>query len=130
MEMGMVGLGKMGANMTTRLLAAGHRLLVSDRSSEAVGAMQEKGAEGAESLADLVAKLATPRAVWVMVPSGDPTESVIGELADLLDAGDIVIDGGNSNYHETKRRGAALAENTGTYGRFADAVKIINPRHE
>lgn len=105
MELAMVGLGKMGANMAQRLLEAGHRVVVTDTDPSAVERLVEKGATGAGSLSELAAQLEAPRAVWVMVPSGDPTESVITALADTLDAGDLVIDGGNSNYRETMRRG-------------------------
>ena len=108
MELGMVGLGKMGANMTTRLLTAGHDVVVTDRNPEVVRVAEDGGAVAAESLQDLVSKLSAPRAVWVMVPSGAPTESVVTERSECLDAGDIVVDGGNSNYKETMRRGQQL----------------------
>jgi len=110
MELGMVGLGKMGANMTSRLLRAGHRLVVSDRDPKAVAAAEGKGASASASLADLASKLEAPRAVWVMVPAGDPTESVVKSLADLLEPGDVVVDGGNSNYKDTVRRAETLKE--------------------
>jgi 6-phosphogluconate dehydrogenase len=110
MDIGMVGLGKMGANMTRRLLKGGHRVVVSDLSAEAVAAAVADGAVAAETIAALPGKLSAPRAVWVMVPAGGPTESVIGALAGSLSPGDIVIDGGNSNYRETQRRGELLAE--------------------
>ncbi len=108
MELGMVGLGKMGASMTTRLLTAGHDVVVTDRNPGVVRVAAEGGAVAAESLQDLVSKLSAPRAVWIMVPSGAPTESVVQELSECLDAGDIVVDGGNSNYKETMRRGQQL----------------------
>jgi 6-phosphogluconate dehydrogenase len=110
MELGMVGLGKMGANMTSRLLRAGHRLVVSDRDPKAVAAVEGKGAVASASLADLISKLEAPRAVWVMVPAGGPTESVVKSLADLLEPGDVVVDGGNSNYKDTVRRAETLKE--------------------
>ena len=110
MELGMVGLGRMGANMTTRLLRAGHRVVATDMKAEAVAEAVKDGAEGTASLDELVQKLAAPRAVWVMVPSGKPTESVVDSLAALLSRGDTVIDGGNSNYKDTIRRGRRLAE--------------------
>ena len=110
MELAMVGLGKMGANMTTRLLTAGHGVVVTDRNPEAVRVAAEGGAVAAESLQELVLELSAPRAVWVMVPSGAPTESVVQELSERLDAGDLVIDGGNSNYKETIRRGEQLKD--------------------
>jgi 6-phosphogluconate dehydrogenase len=109
MELGMVGLGKMGANMTTRLIEGGHRVVVYDRDAKAVAASATGGATGATSLEDLVARLAAPRAVWVMVPAGDPTESTIQTLSRLLARGDAIIDGGNSNYKDGMRRGAELA---------------------
>jgi 6-phosphogluconate dehydrogenase len=108
MELGMVGLGKMGANMTSRLLKGGHRLVVFDRSADAIKASAEEGAVAAQSLQDMVSQLDTPRSVWVMVPSGKPTESVITELSELLAEGDVIIDGGNSNYKNTLDRGEAL----------------------
>ena len=110
MELGMVGLGKMGANMADRLLAAGHRLVVHDLNPDAVRISGGKGALGSDSLPDLVSKLKAPRVVWVMVPAGEPAESVIAELSLLLQAGDIVVDGGNSNYKESMRRAAELEE--------------------
>ena len=109
MELGMVGLGRMGANMTTRLVRAGHRVVATDMKAEAVAEAVKDGAEGAGSLEALVQKLSAPRAVWVMVPSGKPTESVVDGLAAVLSRGDTVIDGGNSNYKDTIRRGEKLA---------------------
>jgi 6-phosphogluconate dehydrogenase len=108
MQLGMVGLGKMGANMTKRLIEHGHQLVVTDLSADAVKAAEGEGAIGASSLENLVSKLDAPRAVWVMVPSGKPTESTIMQLSDLLAQGDIIIDGGNSNYKDTMRLAAAL----------------------
>ncbi len=110
MEIGMIGLGKMGANMTKRLLRGGHRVVVSDLNKEAVEAAEADGAVGSASLDELATKLSPPRAVWVMVPAGKPTESVIEALGESLSAGDIIIDGGNSNYKDTLRRGTALQE--------------------
>jgi 6-phosphogluconate dehydrogenase len=110
MKLGMVGLGKMGGNMTTRLLGGGHEVVVSDLSEEAVAQAEDEGASGAASLADLVGQLSAPRVVWVMVPAGDPTENVLEKLGSLLADGDVVIDGGNSNYKDTIRRGKRLAE--------------------
>ncbi len=106
----MVGLGKMGANMTTRLLTAGHGVVVTDRNPEAVRVAADGGAVAAASLQELVLELSAPRAVWVMVPSGAPTESVVSELSQRLDEDDLVVDGGNSNYKETMRRGGLLKE--------------------
>jgi 6-phosphogluconate dehydrogenase len=108
MKIAMVGLGKMGANMTQRLLNGGHRVVVSDLSEEAVAAAEAEGAIGAASLADLAGRLERPRAVWVMVPAGKPTDGVISSLSELLDEGDIIIDGGNSNYRDTMRRAETL----------------------
>ena len=110
MQIAFVGLGKMGGNMVKRLRQGGHDVVVTDRSAEAVAASVKDGATGAADLADLVKKLAAPRAVWVMVPSGAPTESVLTQLAGLLSAGDVVVDGGNSNFHDSVRRGADLAK--------------------
>ena len=110
MQLGMIGLGKMGANMTRRLLSGGHDLMVFDRNPEAVAAARAYGIVGTESPEDLAGKLTAPRAVWVMVPSGEPTEQTIAHLAEVLDRGDTIIDGGNSNYKDTVRRAAWLAE--------------------
>ena len=110
MELGMVGLGRMGANMTSRLIAGGHRVVAFDRAAEPVARAVKGGARGADSLEALVEALAAPRAVWVMVPSGEPTEQTVRALGQLLASGDTIIDGGNSNYADSVRRGAALAE--------------------
>jgi len=110
MEMGMIGLGKMGSNMVRRLLAGSHRLVVYDPVSQAVEGIVEQGAVGAASIADMASKLSQPRAVWLMVPSGEPTESTINAIAAELSPGDIIIDGGNSYYKDSMRRAATLAE--------------------
>jgi 6-phosphogluconate dehydrogenase len=110
MQLGMVGLGKMGANMTTRLVRGGHQVIAFDRSPDAVKGSVANGASGATSLEDLVKQLSAPRAVWVMVPAGDPTESTVRALADLLTKGDTIIDGGNSNYKESVRRAGMVSE--------------------
>ncbi len=110
MELVMIGLGRMGANMTKRLLTGGHRIVATDRAAEAVAAAANDGAVAAASVEELKSKLSSPRAVWVMVPSGEPTEQTIQRLATLLDGGDVVIDGGNSNYKDSIRRAAKLAE--------------------
>ena len=110
MELGMIGLGRMGANMTTRLIAGGHRVVACDLSPEAVARAVQGGATGTSSAGELVAKLGAPRAVWVMVPAGEATESTLRTLADTLARGDTVIDGGNSYYQDSMRRGAVLAE--------------------
>jgi 6-phosphogluconate dehydrogenase len=108
MDIAMIGLGKMGANMATRLLRGGHRVVAFDLNEEAILAAESQGAEGARTLEEVVAKLDTPRTVWVMVPAGAPTESTVQKLGELLSPGDIVIDGGNSNYKDTMRRAADL----------------------
>ena len=110
MQLGMVGLGKMGANMTTRLVRGGHDVIAFDRSPDAVSSSVAQGAHGARSLEDLVGQLSAPRAVWVMVPAGDPTEQTVRSLTKLLAAGDTIIDGGNSNYKDSVRRGAMVGE--------------------
>jgi 6-phosphogluconate dehydrogenase len=110
MELGIIGLGKMGANMATRLLGSGHRIVVFDRNPPKVAKAVTAGADGSESLEELVSKLSTPRAVWIMLPAGDPTETFINALAKLLSSGDTVIDGGNSNYKDTIRRATELKE--------------------
>jgi 6-phosphogluconate dehydrogenase len=109
-ELGVVGLGRMGANIVRRLMRDGHRCAVYDVNEEAVEALAAEGAEGASSLAELAEKLAPPRAVWVMVPAGDITEQTVAGVAAELEAGDAVIDGGNSYYHDDIRRAAELAE--------------------
>lgn len=108
MQLGMVGLGKMGANMTKRLIEDGHDLFVTDLNPDAISAAELEGAIGAVTLDDLCRKLSAPRAVWVMVPAGAPTDSTIMTLAGLLSPGDIIIDGGNSNYKDTMRRAETL----------------------
>lgn len=111
MTIGFIGLGKMGFNMVTRLQRGGHKTVVYARTAASVDeAVKTTGATGASSLADLVSKLTAPRVVWVMVTAGGPTDQVINELAGLLSPGDLIIDGGNSNYHDTKARAARLAE--------------------
>jgi len=110
MQIAMIGLGRMGANMTTRLLEGGHDVLAFDLSEEAVAKAKSGGADGALSLEEVAQKLETPRVAWVMVPAGDPVETSVAKLGDLFEAGDIIIDGGNSNYQDTLRRGDKLAE--------------------
>src|SRR5262249_7955750 len=109
MQLGMIGLGRMGANMARRLMRGGHHCVVYDRSAEAVKGLAGEGATGSEALAQLVAALDKPRAVWVMVPAGAPTESTVDELAELLAPGDTIIDGGNSYFKDDIRRARALA---------------------
>ncbi len=110
MQLGMIGLGRMGGNMVRRLMQGGHGLFVYDRSAEAVQQMVHEGATGAASLADLVEQLDTPRAIWVMVPAGGPTDQTVNELADFMDAEDIIIDGGNSYFKDDVRRAGALTK--------------------
>jgi len=117
-QIAMIGLGRMGGNMVTRLIQGGHQVVAYDRSAAAVQSAVDHGAVGADSLQDLASKLSAPRAVWVMVPSGGPTEGTINELAGLLSPGDTIIDGGNSNWHDSMRRAAEL-EAKGL--RFVDA---------
>ena len=100
MRIGMIGLGKMGANMTERLLKGGHDVVAYDLSADALKQAAGKGAETATTLAELAGKLTAPRAAWVMVPAGAPTNDTIEELAGLFSAGDVIVDGGNSNYKE------------------------------
>jgi 6-phosphogluconate dehydrogenase len=108
MQLGMVGLGRMGANMTRRLIRNGHSLVVSDLSPDAVNKLGSEGATGSSSLEDLVAKLTPPRAVWIMVPAGGPTEATVQKLAQHLQAGDAIIDGGNSYFKDDVRRANEL----------------------
>ena len=110
MELGMIGLGRMGGNMAQRLLNGGHRVVAFDPDEDARKAAGSAGAVTATSVQDLVAKLSAPRAVWVMVPAGDITEKTINDVADALSPGDAVLDGGNSNYKDSARRAAALNE--------------------
>jgi 6-phosphogluconate dehydrogenase len=108
MRLAMVGLGRMGGNMTRRLLRDGHEVVAWDRSADAVSELAGAGAEGAKDLADLARRLEAPRLIWLMVPSGAPVDQTIEQLLPGLARGDIVVDGGNSNFHDTMRRGAAL----------------------
>jgi len=110
MEIGMIGLGRMGGNMAQRLLKGGHRVLAYDRSVEAVAAVGRSGAEAASSLEQLVDRLAEPRAVWVMVPAGQATEDTLNAIAGLLSPGDTIVDGGNANYKDSARRAKELGE--------------------
>ncbi len=110
MQLGMIGLGRMGANLVRRLLRAGQEAVVYDVNPGAVAALVAEGAVGASSLEDLAAKLDGPRAVWVMVPAGAITAKTVDAVADVLSAGDVIIDGGNSHYHDDITRAAALAE--------------------
>lgn len=108
MKLALIGLGKMGLNMAQRLLAGGHEVIVYDLNTEAVRQAETAGARGAQTLETLVAALEAPRILWLMVPAGEPTEKLINELAPRLEPGDILIDGGNSNYRDSMRRAALL----------------------
>jgi 6-phosphogluconate dehydrogenase len=110
MDIAMIGFGKMGANMVGRLLRGGHRVVANDLSEASVRSAEAAGAEGARSLYIVVAKLAAPRAMWLMVPAGNPTESTIRTLSGLLSPGDIIVDGGNSYYKDSMRQAAMLKE--------------------
>lgn len=111
MELGLCGLGKMGGNMVLRLIRDGeHRVVAEDRSPELVNEAVSAGAEGAYSLRELVEKLSPPRVIWAMVPAGDITEQVIGELSGLMEPGDTLVDGGNSYFRDTIRRAENLGE--------------------
>jgi 6-phosphogluconate dehydrogenase len=109
MQLGFVGLGKMGLNMVTRLSNAGHEIVAYDRNAEAVARAHGAGAHGVSSLEALVEELVPPRAVWVMVPAGAPTESTVAALGALLSGGDVIIDGGNTNFHDDVRRARELS---------------------
>ena len=108
MRIGIVGLGRMGSNIARRLLRAGHETVVFDHNEGAVEEVAADGAVGASSLDELVDRLPAPRTVWVMLPAGEPTEETIGRLSLRLDAGDTIIDGGNSFYKDDIRRAAEL----------------------
>ena len=109
MDVGIIGLGRMGANMARRLAQGGHRVVVNNRSRGPIDELAEEGAEAAYTVEELVQKLASPRAIWIMLPAGDVTESMIQELIPLLDKDDTIIDGGNTNWHDDRRRAAMLA---------------------
>jgi 6-phosphogluconate dehydrogenase len=109
MQLGMVGLGRMGANLVRRLMRDGHHCVVFDVNPQAVQALEAEGATGASSMADFAAKLSAPRAAWVMVPAGDITSTTIDELAALMAQGDTIIDGGNSYYRDDIARARRLA---------------------
>ena len=109
MQMGMVGLGRMGGNMTRRLLRGGHEVVVYDHSGEAVGQAEKAGASGASTLHGLVTALRPPRSVWVMVPAGDATERTVDELSGLMSPGDTVIDGGNTYFKDDVARAERLS---------------------
>lgn len=109
MQLGMIGLGRMGGNMVRRLLAGGHQCVVFDTNPNTVAALVAAGATAAQDLADLATQLVAPRTVWCMVPAGEPTEALIACLTGVLAAGDIIVDGGNSYFKDDVRRSIALA---------------------
>ena len=115
MQLGFVGLGKMGLNMVTRLIRGGHQVVAFDRSPEAVARAASAGATGTATLEAFVSALPTPRSVWIMVPAGDATESTVASLAALLTAGDTIIDGGNTRFHDDVRRAGSLAARSINY---------------
>jgi 6-phosphogluconate dehydrogenase len=108
MKLGMIGLGKMGGNMTERLMNGGHKVVAFDRTPETTARYVALGSEGADSAAAVVAKLEAPRIVWIMVPAGKPVDDMIAALLPGMSKGDVIIDGGNSNFHDTMSRGADL----------------------
>jgi len=110
MQLGVVGLGRMGANLVRRLMRDGHTCVVFDVNADAIKDLEKEGATGASSVADLVEKLSVPRAVWVMVPSGEVTGKTIKEVASHMERGDMIIDGGNSYYRDDIARAASLSE--------------------
>jgi len=108
MQIGMVGLGRMGGNIVRRLMRNGHQCVVFDQSTVSIKALADEGANGSVDLKTLVTQLEKPRAVWIMLPAGDITEQTVAQLGELFDAGDIIIDGGNSFYKDDIRRAQAL----------------------
>ena len=110
MQLGIIGLGRMGANMAERLMRGGHQVVAYDRDPAATKRVGGKGASGADSLAAVAGQLQAPRAVWIMVPSGDPVDQTIEALKPHLSSGDVILDGGNSNYKDSMRRASALKE--------------------
>jgi 6-phosphogluconate dehydrogenase len=108
MQLGMIGLGRMGANLSRRLIKHGHQVVVHDQSADTVKTLAGDGAKPADSLADVVRQLTPPRTVWVMLPAGEPTETTIAQLGDLMQPGDTVIDGGNTFWKDDLRRAKAL----------------------
>ncbi len=110
MQLGMIGLGRMGGNIVRRLMKAGHTTVVYDHSAEAVAGLAKEGAAASAGLEEFVAKLDAPRTAWVMLPAGHPTEETVMKLADLMSPGDTIIDGGNSFYKDDIRRGSKLKE--------------------
>lgn len=110
MQLAMIGLGRMGGNMAERLMRHDHKVVAFDRAEEVVAKYEKLGATGARDLESIPGSLSTPRIIWIMVPAGDPVDETIATLRPMLSPGDIIIDGGNSNFHDTMRRGRELAE--------------------
>src|ERR1700712_5189283 len=110
MELGIVGLGRMGANMARRLMRDGHKIVAYDVNPEAVAALAGEGAQGASSIQDMVSAMSAPRSVWVMVPAGEITEKTVAEVAAALESGDAIIDGGTSYYRDDIRRAKEVGE--------------------
>jgi 6-phosphogluconate dehydrogenase (decarboxylating) len=110
MQLGMIGLGRMGGSMARRLVAAGHEIIAWDRSGEVMQAAVSAGVAGASSIDDLVARLSPPRAIWLMIPAGEPTEQAIATLATRLQPGDTIVDGGNTHDKDDLRRARELRE--------------------
>src|SRR5262245_41125765 len=115
MELGLIGLGRMGAGMARRLLRNGHRVVVNNRSPDPIKALEAEGAVGAYSVEDLVSALAAPRAIWIMLPAGGVTEQMIEALLPLLTPGDTIIDGGNTNFNDDIRRAERLKSHSINY---------------
>ncbi|HET9121758.1 MAG TPA: NADP-dependent phosphogluconate dehydrogenase, partial [Solirubrobacterales bacterium] len=109
-QLGMVGLGRMGSNLVRRLMRDGHDCVVYDVNPDPIKQLEGEGASGSGSLKELAEKLEAPRAVWIMVPAGDITETTVKEVAEVLDKGDVIIDGGNSYYRDDMRRAAMVGE--------------------
>ena len=134
MRIGFIGLGRMGSNMVRRLIRDGHQVVAFNRTAEKTREIAGEGAEPSFSLEELVKKLQKPRAVWIMVPAGDATEAQIEDLMGLLEPGDTIIDGGNSNFHDTVRRGEALRAkgidfvDAGASGGICRAVRAVSSR--
>ena len=115
MQLGMIGLGRMGANMVRRLMRGGHSCVVWDVSPDSIKKLAGEGATGSDSLADFITKLDKPRAVWIMVPAGEATEKTVNDLSAVLEAGDTIIDGGNSYFKDDVRRAKLLTEKSINY---------------
>ena len=110
MQLGMIGLGRMGGNIVRRLMRNGHTCVVYDTNAASVAQLATEGATASQDMASFISQLQKPRAVWVMLPAGAITEATVNTLSEMLEAGDTIIDGGNSNYQDDVRRAKALAE--------------------